>query len=124
MEAYKQVYDLFRTKKSFNLQSMKKSLMIAAALFVLLGNIAQAGLPTVDKLQEKYQDYFDSLDKQEKVVHDKGYTKKLFINAMDEIEEVYNKLKDNKEFKEDISILKKVIDNSNCPRILSINKIN
>jgi len=74
--------------------------------------VAQAGLPTVDNLEKKYQKFFDSLDKQEKVI-DVSSTKKSFLGAMEEIEEVYNKIKTNSEFREDAKVLKGVLDKYN-----------
>ena len=109
LEAYKEVYNLFKTKKSFNLASIKNSLIIAAALFILLGNAAQAKLPTVENLEQQYQKYFDSLEDKH-ITQDRSYNKKLFLSAMSEIEDVYKKLRPNKDYREDVTQLKTVID--------------
>lgn len=109
-EAYQEVYSLFKTKKSFDLQSIKNSLLLVAALFVLLGNVAQAGLPSIDSLEESYEKFFNTLDEKQMRFEDRGYNKKMFLNAIGEIEEVYQKIKNNKDFREDALQLKSVID--------------
>lgn len=114
LEAYKQVHDLFKNKKSFDIQSIKTKIILVAALFVLLGNSALAGgLPSVNSLEKNYSDYFKSLDTKEKVI-DRGYDRDFYFkqidNALEEIEDVYSKLKSNTEYKEDSLILKEALD--------------
>lgn len=113
LEAYKQVHDLFKNKKSFDLQSIKKKIILVAALFVLLGDSALAGLPSVDTLEKNYSDYFKSLDTKERVI-DKGYDRDYYFkqidNALEEIEGVYSKLKSSYQYQEDAFILKEALD--------------
>lgn len=111
LKAYREVFDFFRTKKSFSLQGIKSKLLIVTALFVLLGNVAQAGLPTVESLEKKNEQFFNSLDSKEVMqTRDTSQDRRRFLDAMGEIKDVYEKLRDNTEFTEDVKILKSVIE--------------